>query len=139
MCWQRAATIATARDAPRAARGFVAEALAGVVGPRSEFGDDAELVVSELVANSVNAEATTVMISIDLHHSHLRLAVEDDADGVPELLHAAASDDHGRGLAIVEALTRGWGVSPTANGKQVWADVAIPAPYTAEQFRCTSP
>ena len=137
MCWQRAATVVATLLAPQSARSFVAASLNEVIGLPADIADDAELVVSELVANAVNASATSVMITFDLHHSHLRLAVEDDADDVPALKHAAVTDDHGRGLAIVDVLTRGWGVSETAGGKEVWADIPIPTPYTSAQFPCS--
>ncbi len=37
------------------------------------------------------------------------------------------SDPHGRGLAIVDSLSRAWGVQHRPRGKQVWANVAIPS------------
>ena len=139
MCWQRAATIPAAPDASRRARAFVTDAIDTVIGDRLEFTGDAELVVSELVANAVQAGAPAVMVSLDLHRSHLRLAVEDDADGVPALMHAATTDDHGRGLEIVAGLTTAWGVSPAGSGKEVWADLAISESLNPGLFPCSVP
>ena len=111
MCWQRTTILIASRDAPRLARGFVTSALDEAFGERSAISADAELAISELVTNSVNATASTLTVRLDLHRSHLRLAVEDNADGVPELMRVSETDEHGRGLAIVDVLASGWEVS----------------------------
>ena len=139
MCWQRGITFPAAAGAPRAARTFVTDEMDALIGERAEITDDAQLVVSELVANAVNAGAGAAMVTLDLHHSHLRLAVEDNARGVPELIDAAATADHGRGLQIVAALSTGWGVSPDGAGKEVWADIDVSPPFTPDLFPCSTP
>lgn len=139
MCWKRAMTIAAARDAPRTARAFVTDELDGLIGDRVEITDDAELIISELVANAVNAGADAVMVSLELHHSHLRLSVEDNANGIPALRHAELTDDHGRGLEIVAGLSTGWGMSERPPGKEVWADLAVPEPFSDDDFVCSMP
>lgn len=86
--------------------------------------DAAVLVTSELVANAVIHAQTLLHLTVVRAGTRLRLAVRDRGGG-----YAASDPDisyelslHGRGLAIVEACTRGWGVLPARrHGKTVWA------------------
>jgi serine/threonine-protein kinase RsbW len=89
--------------------------------------DGCLLVVSELGTNAVQAGSTTVGISVEVHRDHVRRAADDDGPGLPRPVAARASDRRGRGLAIVDSLSRAWGVQPQPHGKRVWADVAIPS------------
>ena len=93
----------------------------------SEVIDDCSLVVSELTSNAVTAGSTVVSITVEVHRDHVRIAADDDGPGVPRPVAAGPSDRHGRGLAIVDSLSRAWGVQQRPRGKQVWADVAIPS------------
>jgi hypothetical protein len=114
--------------APSAARVFVAHRLRGEL---SDGGDSAietaVLLASELVTNAVRAGCGALNLRLAVNRSAVRLAVEDDAGGVPRPRVAGVEDVGGRGLAIVGALSRGWGTEPTAAGKSVWADVELPA------------
>jgi hypothetical protein len=94
----------------------------------AEVLDEAELVVSELVTNAVLASCTSAIVSITTDRSCVRIGVTDDAPGRPTLLHAATDAVRGRGLAIVCMLARDWGVTPVENGKEVWAEIALPPP-----------
>ena len=72
-----------------------------------------------------------------IHHDLLRLTVRDDAPGYPILHHASPDELHGRGLEITQILSQSWGVEPVAFGKaafgkQVWAELAIPAQSSAQ-------
>lgn len=96
-----------------------------------------ELLVSELVTNSVKANAHHLDLSIESHHHLVHIAVNDDAPGLPVLRHptfAAASG--GRGLTIIEALSLRWGVDVGNGEKSVWCDVAVPEEATPG-FDCT--
>jgi len=89
--------------------------------------DKCLLVVSELVTNAVTAGRTVVSITVEIHREHVRVAACDDGPGLPRPVAAGADDRHGRGLAIVDSLSRAWGVQRQSHGKQVWSDVAIPS------------
>src|SRR5947207_11276549 len=89
--------------------------------------DECLLVVSELVTNAVTAGRTVVSITVEIHREHVRVAAYDDGPGLPRPVAAAADDRHGRGLALVDSLSRAWGGQRQSHGKQAWADVAIPS------------
>lgn len=55
----------------------------------------------------------------------VRLAVVDMDHKPTRLADAGAGDEGGRGLHLVAALSRRWGMDPFNWGKRVWADVAV--------------
>lgn len=75
--------------------------------------EDARVVISELVANSVrHARPLTdgqIHVSWTLESRGLQLSVTDGGSGTrPRALHASSSALAGRGMAIVEVLSREW-------------------------------
>lgn len=115
--------------ASRDARRFVARSLLSWELPRLVA--PATLVASELVTNSVVHAVTVVDVSMTRAGQYLRIAVRDHGGGRP----AARADDparsglSGRGLLIVQAVTRSWGVFPRRmSGKTVWAVLDVAAP-----------
>ncbi len=91
----------------------------------SELLDDAEIVVSELVANAVRYGGPPVTITLERTEGNgLIIAVRDgDPSGGPLPRTAAAGDTGGRGLQLVESLSRSWGCTADATGKVVWAEL----------------
>ena len=85
--------------------------------------EDLALVLSELVSNAVNAGARAVEVLVDGSSPNLRVAVTDDAEGIPLLGDATWADERGRGLAIVQAISSAWGYTQTGATKSVWADI----------------
>ena len=87
----------------------------------------ASLVTSELVTNALLHSATVLELSLDHTSTRLRVAVHDHGGGAPTLRATTTGADasaqlDGRGLQIIDALSRGWGVFPTRpGGKTVWA------------------
>jgi anti-sigma regulatory factor (Ser/Thr protein kinase) len=118
------------------ARMIVAEwALAGVA-------EDVTLIVSELVTNAVVASAgadgrpRVTEAGSDLPLVHLRLwsdrtriVIEawDQSPRAPEAKQPEPDAENGRGLLIVEALSKrsGWYHVPDWPGKVVWAEVSV--------------
>lgn len=109
-------------DAPRAARRFVDETIE-CWGHADGVADDARLVVSELVTNAVTHACSPLQVSIASQAAKLRLAVADESPAEPDLQPEAVDAESGRGLQIVAALSRSWGVEVTPQGKTVWAEL----------------
>jgi anti-sigma regulatory factor (Ser/Thr protein kinase) len=93
--------------------------------------DDAALVVSELVSNSVrHARARqdgTLLVSLRLMPEELIVEVTDGGGGEPVMQAAAADAATGRGLVVIDALARRWGTRYDAAGTTVWAVLRLPA------------
>jgi diguanylate cyclase (GGDEF)-like protein len=93
-----------------------------------------ELLVSELVANSVRHAGLPVGATLKLDITHetgrVRLAVHDSGIGFDPLqlrdTEPLACD--GRGLAIIAALSDAWGVERAADGCTVWCEVVDEVP-----------
>ncbi|MDP9118066.1 MAG: ATP-binding protein [Actinomycetota bacterium] len=113
---------------PALAREYCADQLGTILDAGSETDRvvaTTQLIVSELVTNSVNAGGSNVIVELSLQHSRLRIAVRDDAPGRPRMRLADAHDERGRGLPIVDTLSARWGTEMLVAGKQVWAELAL--------------
>ena len=114
------------------ARNFCTRRLGSVLDGRNEPDEaiaDSAAVASELVTNAVRAGAKSIELFLQLSESSVRIEVSDDAAGEVRPVTPAPTDTAGRGLLVVAALARDWGVTVPDSGrtgKQVWADVAIP-------------
>jgi len=112
------------------ARAAVQNALMrrGVVARRSE---DAALVVSELVGNSLlHARARpdgTLLVSWRLTPEEIVVEVTDGGSGEPVMQEAGPESAAGRGLVVIDALARRWGTRYDAAGTTVWAALRMPA------------
>ena len=108
-------------SAAREARVFATQALEEWEVPESV--GTATLVVSELVTNSIRHAQTINELTLSLAQKRLRIAVHDLADGSPQPTPQPDADAlDGRGLFLVDVMSRTWGVFPsTMSGKTVWA------------------
>lgn len=105
-------------------------------GPLDTAADDATIVVSEIVTNSVRAHCQEVTLAIEGHHTHVTFEATDDAPGWPTLGTSRSDASHGRGLVIVDALCGRWGLNAKPNGrKTVWAELPVPR-NTIPTFGC---
>jgi anti-sigma regulatory factor (Ser/Thr protein kinase) len=123
--WAHEITLAPERQSVATARRFVREHLTGHGLPM--LVDDVTLVASELATNALRHSGTVFTVAITAFSEDLVLAVEDGSSSMPVLVDAGLDDVAGRGLTIVDVLSREWGVVVGQDvGKSVWAafDVA---------------
>jgi serine/threonine-protein kinase RsbW len=116
-------------EAPSAARAAVTAWMAGHVS--EVMLTDAQLLVGELVANSVrHADApadAVVSVRAQIRADVMCLEVEDGGTSGSIARRAAdLSYGGGFGLNVVDVLSRRWGVDRDA-GTRVWAELAFPA------------
>ncbi len=116
-------------DGPRAA-GEARQAVRAVLAGWRLQGllDEVTLVVSELVTNAVRHGLPPVRLVLTRVARELRVDVHDDGAGRPSRRIVPEESESGRGLAIVEAVTRSTGVEQSENdGKVVYATFDVPA------------
>ena len=89
--------------------------------------DSAVLVASELVTNAVCHGGDPIELRADVSERTVRLEVRDGATELHDRKGTDSWSTTGRGLAIVEAMSRDWGVEWHGDaGKTVWADLDAP-------------
>jgi anti-sigma regulatory factor (Ser/Thr protein kinase) len=93
-----------------------------------EYADDAEIITSELVTNTIQhvAEDPGKTIGITLARVRYPMAavaviVSDSSRKRPIKRQASTASGRGRGLQIVEALSVHWGWHPEPRGKAIFA------------------
>ncbi|GAB2684506.1 SpoIIE family protein phosphatase [Thalassiella azotivora] len=91
-----------------------------------EVGGEAELVVSELVANAVLHGWGTVGLRLDHSADSLLLEVEDSNPHAPEPAEEGREGPGGYGLHVVQRLAD-WGWRRSGPGKIVWARIPVVA------------
>jgi hypothetical protein len=64
-------------------------------------------------------------VHVGVADGRVRVEVEDGSSVMPEKQRSDGGRTVGRGLLIVEALSRAWGAERTRAGKVVWAEVPI--------------
>jgi anti-sigma regulatory factor (Ser/Thr protein kinase) len=119
-------------DAARRARSFTRQTLASW--GLAELADDAQVIVSELLANAVRhtgirqsdgapgAWAAALGLWLLSHSGGLMCVVTDPSDSAPALKHPGDTSESGRGLHLVHALSDHWGWTRLSeSGKAVWA------------------
>ncbi|MDA8296171.1 MAG: ATP-binding protein [Actinomycetota bacterium] len=112
--------------APRAARTLIRKLLCNEPPEAIEV---AVLLTSELVANAVVHGRGEAVLEVTYAPACglLRVRVGDHSHEVPVLRHPSLSQDHGRGIAIVEHFSSCWGIDgPGAEGKCVWFELQLP-------------
>jgi anti-sigma regulatory factor (Ser/Thr protein kinase) len=118
--------------APACARGHVrAVALEWHL---AAVADTAELLVSELVTNAVQASARLEMagppvirLGVSSDGTALAIHVWDACEQMPVRRDVGPDAAGGRGLLLVETLGKDWGAYRQAAGKVVWVLISLPA------------
>lgn len=122
-----------------AARRWVREQLHAV--GHDELADSAELATSELVTNAVLHAQTAVTVTMEPRAGRWRIRIGDVGPGVVALSSQQAGQvrSRGRGLQILDSISRRWGVEEQVHGKHVWFEprslhdrVRAPSPSSAD-------
>jgi anti-sigma regulatory factor (Ser/Thr protein kinase) len=113
--------------ASRVARAAVRDHFADALNRDTVADLDLEvLVISELVASSVEHGRGTIRLTVEHSVAAIQGSVTDDGDGFaytpPDLPSHAL---RGRGLAIVDAIATSWGIRHGST--QVWFDITLTA------------
>lgn len=125
----------------------------------TDLAADAKLAVTELVTNAILHARTPIVVTVCVAAGTAEIAVTDYDPRAPRVLPhradlladldalaATATDDDdprsnalhygpsgsvaaGRGLIILEAIAASWGVTPHADGKDVWARLPVPGQW----------
>jgi anti-sigma regulatory factor (Ser/Thr protein kinase) len=106
-----------------AARRFASQHLLDFDG-KQEVVDKTRLLVTELATNAVMHAHSPIRLTVESHDDSVRVEVRDD-DPCPIDPPATpdASATSGRGLWLVDALSRTWGVNRNDRGKTIWFEV----------------
>src|SRR6266508_3131379 len=87
------------------------------------------LVGTELVTNAVLHARTALVLTLELSPDRVRVSVKDRSSAPAVLGQQPPEALSGRGLAMVSAVSREWGVDPAGVGKRVWAEIdRLPRP-----------
>ena len=81
---------------------------------------DLDLVVSELATNACVHARSPFTVTVQRHGAGLLIEVADD-DPAPVTVQPLSWGPSGRGMHIVAAVAKDWGMSPGEAGKSVWA------------------
>jgi len=97
---------------------------------------DVALVISELLSNALRHAAplpgSQIRVAWRIDEESVQVSVSDGGGmTVPELGEPTPGATGGRGLRIVEKLSRRWGTSTGDDGTTVWAEVPV-RPVAAE-------
>jgi hypothetical protein len=89
--------------------------------------EDVRLVVSELATNAMVHARTAFGVTLEGSGRSVLLTVQDGSTTLPSRRHAGDLDLGGRGVSIIEIVSRDWGVNEwPGRGKSVWASFDAP-------------
>ena len=83
-----------------------------------------ELLASELVGNVIRHAKGPLRLRL-LHDANLICEVFDGSLTMPRIRRATETDEGGRGLQLVTALSQRWGTRYTPTGKCIWTEQAV--------------
>ena len=117
--WVHEITLAPRPESVATARRFVRDKL--IEHHLSFLVDDVTLVASELATNAVRHAGTRFTVTITARADAVVLTVRDGSAARPVRRTAGPDDAAGRGVVIVDAVSRDWGVVVDGSAKSVWA------------------
>ncbi|HEX6683199.1 MAG TPA: ATP-binding protein [Candidatus Limnocylindrales bacterium] len=92
----------------------------------SELCPNAELIISELVTNSVRHARSDVEVTLAVGEYYMHIHVRDRDHRIPRIYSRnSTSPEHSRGMRLVDGFASGWGTTTGPFGKSVWATLRI--------------
>ena len=110
-------------SAVSAGRSFAVETLAAW--GCAHKADDARLLVSEVLTNSVQHAEGPVVLHLRRTATELAVEISDLSPHLPQPRLAAQDEESGRGLILVDTLADNWGVRPDEQGKTTWFSLRL--------------
>jgi anti-sigma regulatory factor (Ser/Thr protein kinase) len=110
-------------NSPQLARAFLRSTLE--TWKLDGFGEVTELLVTELVANVVTHVGAPMTLRVHRSPATMRVEIDDPSTQLPVVHHPDPSDEHGRGVLLVEQLANAWGVEGRSDGKTVWFEIDV--------------
>lgn len=110
----------------RKARRVVLDALADW--SLGDLCDDAALLVSEVVTNSLLHAGSAMALTIRLLDGGVRVEVRDHSTSMPSPRNYAGDSVTGRGLEILDLTATNWGAELFEDGKIVWFELGTAEP-----------
>jgi len=105
-----------------AARHLVAEILDAAGAPEQRW--SAAQIVSELATNAIVHAGTDFVVRLTVAESMVRIAVTDERPSALATKRRFSTETTtGRGLRLVETLSRAWGVDAAESSKTVWCEI----------------
>ena len=88
-----------------------------------DLSDEAALLVSEVVTNSVLHAGSTIDLTVCRRGTGVRVEVRDRSETMPAPRSYAGDSVTGRGLEILDLTATNWGAELSADGKVVWFEL----------------
>jgi anti-sigma regulatory factor (Ser/Thr protein kinase) len=88
--------------------------------------EDAEIIASELATNAVKHARSPFRVALARSSDAIRISVRDASFAPPVRLTPDGLLVGGRGVQLVAALSRAWGICDEVDGKTVWAEIERP-------------
>ncbi|HWL35334.1 MAG TPA: SpoIIE family protein phosphatase [Frankiaceae bacterium] len=114
------------RNVPEA-RGFLRRVLASWRMEELLEDGTVELLASELATNALAHGVSPFTVVARYDGATVRVEVGDGSRELPAPRDARPTDEGGRGMELIEAMSSAWGTLPTLDGKRVWFEVPAPA------------
>lgn len=113
-------------ESVQSARRFLDRVLRSWSTPQAVV-DVATLLVSELTGNAVrHGHGAVTVCARQRPRGLLRVSVRDESRAMPATTSPGTDSEHGRGMLLVETLSRRWGAQTVpGDGKDVWFELDV--------------
>ena len=115
-------TMAGDASSVREARQLVANAMERLP---TRLRDAVVLLAHEVVTNAVVHGGGWFFLELSSTEDRVRVEVTDTSGSVPRVFRTSQAREHGRGMAIVDALASEWGVDGNGTHKTVWFELSL--------------